>query len=148
MEKNLHKYGECREKFSKNHQLHAGLRPVGWGQKRGEALCEMTDSVPPLHPGLQGESPLSMSRWGGWVLEMQSHQITPRRANHATNTGNPSATSLLCPDTVWPRVQESHGSVRNVGTVFTIQFPHSTQSPAGHKPCPVKAFPSLHCCLE
>lgn len=24
MEKNLHKYGECGEKFSKNHQLHAG----------------------------------------------------------------------------------------------------------------------------
>lgn len=82
MEKNLHKYGECGEKFSKNHKLHAGLRPVGWDQERGETLCEMTGSVSFLHPGLQGESPVSMSGrgWGGWVLERQITSDNPEES--------------------------------------------------------------------
>lgn len=69
-------------------------------QVYGEALCEKTDSFLRLHPGFQGVKPREYVMGMGIYLKYRPHQITQRRANYTTIAGRPSATSLLCHDSV------------------------------------------------
>lgn len=131
MEKTLHKCRGCGGSLARitSFTLASGLWvEVGTMEKpfvKRQTVCTCTQDS-------KGDIPVNMSQQGR-CLKYRSLQITQRRANHVTNAGRPSAT--FCSDlAVPPRVQESHGSVRNVGKALPQLFPHTTQSPAGDKP--------------